>query len=182
MEELWKPIKGFENLYEISNFGNVRSLERTCDWKLNGKTYKRHKKAQLLKLNLDSYGYYFVRLFNESNPKGIQVKVHRLVASHFVDNPKPNEYNIVNHKDENPKNSVYTNLEWCNTAYNNTYGSRTKRAIEKEKCPIEAVDSNGNVVLKFESGNEAKRNGYINAMLCCRGLYKTCGGYKWRYQ
>ena len=114
-------------------------------------------------------------------PKGQQIKVHRLVALHFVENPNPEKFNIINHKDENHTNNVYTNLEWCDVNYNNAYGTRLQRAIEKEKIPIEAIDADGNVVLKFESGNEAKRNGYINAMLCCRGLYKTCGGYKWRY-
>ena len=181
MQEIWKPIIGYENLYEVSNLGNVRSLGRICDYHLNGKTYKKVKKTHLLKLNLDGHGYCFVRLYNDMFPKGQQIKVHRLVALHFVENPNPEKFNIINHKDENPKNNIYTNLEWCDTAYNNAYGTRLERAIEKEKIPIEAIDADGNVVLKFESGNEAKRNGYQNAMLCCRGLYKTCGGYKWRY-
>lgn len=181
MQEIWKPIMGFENLYEISNLGNVRSLDRICDWKLNGKTYKRVRKSHQLKLNLDGKGYYFVKLYNRDYPKGLQVKVHRLVASHFVDNPNPNKFKVINHKDENPKNNVCTNLEWCDTAYNNAYGTRLQRAIEKEKIPIEALDKDGNIVLKFECGNDAKRAGYHNAVLCCRGLYKTCGGYKWRY-
>lgn len=179
--EIWKPIEGFENLYEVSSLGNVRSLDRIGDFTLDGKTYKRLKKGKVLKLNYDGHGYCFVRLFNSSNPKGVQCKVHRLVAKAFVENPNPSEYKIINHKDENPVNNYFENLEWCNTAYNNSYGSRTQRAIEKEKIPIEAIDKDGNVVLKFESGNEAKRNGFLNAMVCCRGLYKTCGGYKWRF-
>lgn len=181
MQEIWKSIIGYENLYEVSNLGNVRSLDKLDVYTLNGKLIKRLKKGHLLKLNIDGNGYCFVRLYNNEFPKGKQIKVHRLVALHFVENPKPDEYNVINHKDENPKNNIYTNLEWCNTSYNNAYGTRLQRAIEKEKKPIEALDKNGNVVLRFESGNEAKRKGYYNAMLCCRGLYKTCGGYKWRF-
>lgn len=181
MQEIWKPIIGFENLYEVSNLGNVRSLDKLDVYTLNGKLVKRLKKGHLLKLSQDSDGYCFVRLYNNEFTKGKQIKVHRLVALHFVENPKPNEYNVINHKDENHCNNVYTNLEWCDVAYNNSYGTRLQRAIEKEKIPIEAFDKDGNIILKFESGNEAKRNGYCNAMLCCRGLYKTCGGYKWRF-
>lgn len=179
-EEIWKPIQGYEN-YEISNHGNVRSLDHIQDWTLNGKTYKRLKKGKVLKQNYDGNGYCFVRLFNSSNPKGVQYKIHRLVAEAFVTNPNPLDFKIINHKDEKHNNNYFENLEWCNTTYNNSYGTRTQRAIEKEKIPIEAIDKDGKVVLKFDSGNEAKRNGYINAISCCRGLYKTCGGFKWRY-
>ena len=175
MQEIWKPIIGYENLYEVSNLGNVRSLDRTV--KCHSKT--RLVKGKLLNQALRKNGYYTVTLCDSGRDK--QMYVHRLVALHFVENPKPDEYNVINHKDENPKNNIYTNLEWCDIAYNNAYGTRLERAIEKEKVPIEAIDADGNVVLKFESGNEAKRNGYHNAMLCCRGLYKTCSGYKWRY-
>lgn len=180
MQEIWKPIVGYEN-YEVSNLGNVRSLDHLNVYMLGDIQVKRLKKGKPLILNEDGHGYYFVRLYNLEHPKGKQIKVHKLVAIHFVENPNPTKFTIINHKDENHKNNVYTNLEWCDIPYNNKYGTRTARAIEKEKMPIEAIDKNGNVVLKFESGNEAKRNGFHNAILCCRGLYKTCGGYKWRY-
>ena len=181
MEEIWQPIEGFEGLYEVSNLGNVRSVDKLQEYMLGNIKVKRLKRGKLLKPALDDDNYCFVRLYNDKYPKGKLLKVHRLVAIHFVENPNPDKFDIVNHKDENPQNNVYTNLEWCDMEYNNTYGTRLQRAIEKEKIPIEAIDADGNVVLKFESGNEAARNGYCNAMLCCRGLYKTCGGYKWRY-
>ena len=101
MQEIWKPIIGYENLYEISNLGNVRSLDRTV--KCHSKT--RLVKGKLLNPTLMKNGYYSVMLCNSERNK--RMYVHRLVALHFVENPKPNEYNVINHKDENPRNNVY---------------------------------------------------------------------------
>lgn len=178
MQEIWLPIKGYEN-YHISNIGRVKSLERTDSYTLNGKTIYRHKKEIILKQCYDGNGYLMVRLFNTVSPKGRLFKVHRLVGEVFI--PNPNNLPCINHIDEDKTNNVVENLEWCDVSYNNKYGTRLTRAIEKEKIPIEAFDTYGNIILQFESVNEAKRNGFLNAGECCRGKYKTCGGYKWRY-
>lgn len=104
--EEWKPIKGYEERYMISNMGRVRS--RTKILKANtGNTY-----AQVILNNGD------VRHRKT-------VTVHRLVAEAFVDNPLPNEYKYINHKDENKRNNKADNLEWCTAKYNLTYGKST---------------------------------------------------------
>lgn len=101
MIEIWKDIKGYEGLYQISNCGNVKSLKTNKNLYLS-----------------DSKGYQRVGLYKG---KRIMYAVHRLVAETFI--PNPNNYPCVNHKDYNKKNNNVTNLEWCNHKYNNNYGS-----------------------------------------------------------
>lgn len=124
MEEIWKEIEGYEGEYEVSNLGNVRSLN-----------YRRSGKLKLLKQYTDKKGYEYVRL--SKNGKGKIYKVHRLVAMAFI--PNPDNLPIVNHIDECKNNNMVSNLEWCTVAYNNTYGTARKRASEKmrgEKSPL----------------------------------------------
>lgn len=114
MGEEWKPAPGFEQDYEVSNQGRVRS----------------HRKgfAQILKPILEKWnGYFTVSLF-DVNGQMHKVKIHRLVALAFV--PNPHGYPCVNHKDENKTNNHADNLEWCSKAYNTTYGTSRQRARE----------------------------------------------------
>lgn len=124
MLEIYKPIKEFENLYEISNLGNVRSLDKINTFiKKDGTVINRTIKGKLLKLTVSNNGYYKISLHKDS--KVITKYVHRLVAEHFINNP--NNYNIVNHKDENKLNNSVDNLEWCDYKYNNNYGTKKER-------------------------------------------------------
>lgn len=186
MQEIWKPIIGFENLYEVSNLGNVRSLDKLVKAKNNS---NRLVKGRLLSPTLGKNGYYIVTLSKEGIDK--KAYVHRLVALHYVENPKPNEYNVINHKDENPKNNVYTNLEWCTQAYNQSYGTaRLKQAAKirgvfntKLSKPIEAFNNEGEVIYTFPSLMEAHRNGYDYRLVsaCCLGKRFTHKGLHWRF-
>ena len=105
--EAFRDIKGYENLYQISNKGNVRSL-------LTNK---------ILIGGTDLQGYKIVTL--RKDKKNHTKTVHRLVAQAFL--PNPNKLPCVNHKDENKQNNVIDNLEWCSYSYNLNYGSRTIR-------------------------------------------------------
>ena len=98
--EIWRDVIGFENLYLVSNLGNVYSI---------------HSKKQL-KLK-DNKGYYNVTLFK--NGKRYYKIVHRLVAEAFI--PNPNNFKEINHKDENKINNNVDNLEWCDAKYNLNY-------------------------------------------------------------
>lgn len=113
--QVWKDILGYEGLYKISNKGLVKSSERY----VNNSKSKRIVREKILKLETVSGGYKRVSLCKNCEIK--RFAVHRLVASHFVENigNKP----IVNHKDRNPSNNVFSNLEWVTTRENVSHAS-----------------------------------------------------------
>ena len=168
MEEIWKDIKGFEGRYQVSNLGRVRSL----DW-------PRHK-GRILKQQITYWGYYRVNIVRECG--GVKyIGVHRLVAIAFI--PNPNNYPEVNHKDENKLNNMVfinpdgsidyekTNLEWCTTQYNLSYGTRNERFQKKANEPrmrsINQYDMDGNLINTFKSISEASRMTGTPARLIC---------------
>lgn len=125
--EIWKDVHGFEGFYQVSNFGNVRSVTRFIT-RSDGKTYL--KKGKQLKSFVTNKGYEYVML-NDFNSKQHLKTVHRLVAQAFVDNP--DNLAVVNHKDENKLNNAATNLEWCTQSYNMTYNQVNQRISNKLK-------------------------------------------------
>lgn len=106
IKEVWKNIDGYDH-YQVSSFGNVRSLPRYV-YEIGGK--RRMKKGIILAQSNTSTGYKKVELVDELGNKK-SYKVHRLVAQAFIPNyeDKPN----INHKDTNPHNNNVSNLEWC---------------------------------------------------------------------
>lgn len=117
-KQIWKDIPGYEGKYQVSNTGEVRSLN-----------YNGTRKSKVLKQGTDKDGYKRVHLYK--NGKNKNYLVHRLVAQAFL--PNPNNYPIINHKDENPSNNYYKNLEWCTYEYNNNYGNCRKKRSEANK-------------------------------------------------
>ena len=120
MEEIWKPVKGFEGYYEVSNLGRVRSVAIYVNSKNNS---KRYRSERILKGILHNE-YLWVTL-SKDNIK-IKKRIHRLVAEVFI--PNPDNLPFINHKDEVKTNNVFKNLEWCTPEYNNTYGTARSRA------------------------------------------------------
>lgn len=121
MKEIWKDINGYEGIYQISNLGNVKSLDRYVNSAIKNNS-KVKRKGQLLKPKLNQ-GYYEVSLIVGNNRKWF--KVHRLVAEAFI--PNPNNYPQINHKDEIKTNNRVDNLEWCDAKYNCNYGTRNSK-------------------------------------------------------
>ncbi|QYG31004.1 HNH endonuclease [Mammaliicoccus sciuri] len=180
MTEIWKDIKGYEGLYEISNYGEVWSVRK-----------------QTLLTKCETSGYHCVGL--TKNKKRKHFKVHRLVANNFVDNPfnKP----CVNHLDENKINNHHSNLEWVTHEENANYGTRNERIKETRKSsskwkaynkrrkwrdskPIVGVNiKNGNII-EFSSATEAGRNGYVrsNISRCANGKRSVHKGHRWYYK
>lgn len=113
MEEIYKDIKGYEGLYQVSNYGRVKSLN-----------YRRTGKERLLKQILHTNGYFYVRLYKSNK----WFSIHRLVAETFI--PNPENLPCVNHKDEVKTNNHVDNLEWCTNEYNLNFGSRNERISE----------------------------------------------------
>lgn len=113
-KEIWKPIKGYEGLYEISNFGNVKSLDRLVICKDGRKLPIKGKNKTVYK---NKKGYLQVNLYK--NNKLMHKQIHRLIAESFIENKK--NLPIVNHIDENPMNNDVLNLEWCTDLHNSLH-------------------------------------------------------------
>ena len=118
--ENWRSIKGYEGLYEVSDLGRVRSLDRSIPAVCHGRQSTRKKKGKVLALATASNGYKQICLSKDGSH--IIYRVHRLVAEAFLDNP--DGLPEVNHKDEDKTNNCFWNLEWCTHSYNSSYGSK----------------------------------------------------------
>ena len=176
MEEVWKDVKGFEGLYQVSNTGFVKSLKR-------GKNHY-WDDFYILKPTILNSGYDSVTLYN--GPKHREKwLVHRLVAKHFI--PNPNGWPQINHIDENKQNNSVDNLEWCTAKYNNDYGTARLRRLETEQRkgkPVAQCLPNGTVIAKYRSAITAalllgKKLRLITS--CCNGYCTSAEGYCWKY-
>lgn len=158
-------------LYEVSNYGRIKSLERYIDSNNEFGKIKQIHKERILKNNITKSGYVMITLFKNGNPKSYFI--HRLVAEMFIDNP--NNYKEINHKDENKSNNNANNLEWCTRKYNNVY-SKAKKVYQ--------YDMNGNFIAEWESSYEAAKQNKLyasNIRNCCIGKNKTTGGFIWKH-
>jgi len=185
IDEIWKPVAGFEGRYDVSNTGEVFS-------RLTNK---------ILKHNITPSGYHSVELFRETG-KSSRMLIHRIVATAFL--PNPFGYPQINHIDENKANNNVANLEWCSAKYNMNYGEMAKkrhslidytpmwrkelaRKNGKSACkPVIQYSKSGDFIARFESAKEAARETGINASHigeCCQGhKVKSAGGYVWKYE
>lgn len=164
-KEIWKEIKNYEGLYEVSNYGNVRSLKR---FTTNGK---------ILKLRTDKDGYLNVCL--SKNNKCSNFRVHRLVADAFVCG-RTKEKNIVNHKDEDVRNNRADNLEWCDVKYNTNYNGASFRRCRNRRKPIVAYNKNEALIFESIIGAAKALNsthGNISGCLHHRRGRKSVKGY-----
>ena len=175
MKEIWKPVVGWEELYEVSNLGNVRSLDRY----VNQRNYKRFCKGTLLKIYKYKTGYGIVSLRDSGIQK--QGKVHQLVMNAF--NPNTSDKNLeINHIDGNTMNNKLDNLEWCTHKENLQHAS--KHNLLSVYKPINQYDLNGNFIKRWNSMKEARDfynlgiNSLRNACKRKSGIHK---GYIWRY-
>ena len=160
--EIWKDIDGYEGKYQISNLGNVKSL-----------SFRNQKFSGYLTQKTSNKGYKVVELTEKGKTKF--ALVHRLVAVAFVDNP--NNFPIVNHKDENPINNHADNLEWCTYSYNRTYSmdmhperrkeladnltkysARNKKGVpHKYYNRVAIFDDNNNIINIYDNASTAAK-------------------------
>lgn len=189
MEEIWKPVVGYEGYYEVSNTGKVKSLDRTKPNKWGTTT---PVEGRELKPEVTCTGY--KRVVLNSCGRRERVSVHRLVAFAFPEIcGEWAEGYVVNHKDENPSNNNAWNIEWCTIAYNNAYGNHMRHISQKMinrkdlARPILQLDKEGNVVMRWPSIKEAERSGIASKQNIMRVLKKRPGakytaGYQWVYE
>ena len=164
MEEIWKDIKGYEGRYQISNYGNIKSLKRNgCSGGMI-KTEKRH-------------GYLRVRLWKESTVKNYSI--HKLVAISFL--PNYDNKPFINHKDGNKENNFVGNLEWCSQKENMVHAY--ENGLIKTRKVMQIKD--GKVIKTFTNMRRASLETgiqYSSIYWCANGIYKKAGGYEWRYE
>jgi hypothetical protein len=189
-KEIWKDIKNYEGLYQVSNLGRVKSLERIT----NIPYAKRIENERILKANKRRDGYLVCGLCKKNEVK--QYTIHFLVAQAFLDKKdfkykkgeNISQINLkelqINHKDEIKTNNILENLEWCTRKYNCSYGTRNERVQKKSSKPVNQYDLNGNFIKTFQSINKAgasvnRCSGSIYS--CLIGSSKQSGGYIWRW-
>lgn len=126
MKEKWRPVPGWEEAYEVSDLGRVRSLDRhvRCVDRLCVERVRKHK-GRVLSPKVERKGYLTVKLTCAGMRKQEKMRVHRIVAMAFI----PNEGNKpqVNHIDHDRQNNARTNLEWCTNSENMQHAGRAGR-------------------------------------------------------
>lgn len=184
--EEWRDIEGYEGLYQVSDWGRVRSLN-----------YHRQGVVKEMKPQLRC-DYLRVRL--KKDGIGSNKNIHKLVAEAFI--PNPNNKPIVDHIDGNSKNNVAWNLRWCTQLENNRFelhrkrisnGSKGKKHKNETKEKIRSalykkVDqistTDGEVIESFNGAkiaSELTRTNYQTLSNSCNGRCKTANGYIWKY-
>lgn len=180
MEEIWKDVRGYEGLYQVSNIGRVKSLERRS-YPNNGKSY--FIKNRILKEIINKVGYSVVCLRKDGSGKFLLV--HRLVVESFISPINELEVDHINtiRKDNRVSNlRLVTHLENC-------YNSITRRSVLKannnKSKPVAQIEKlTGKLINKFISVREASRQTGIHQYCItntCRGKQLYSGGYRWKY-
>ena len=174
MEEIYKDIEGYEGLYQVSNLGNVKSLN-----------YNHTKKENVLKPVISRNGYLLVNLYKNKTNK--RLLVHRLVAQAFIENT--NNLPCINHKDECSTNNVVTNLEWCTHKYNTNFGTRNERASKALSKQVYQYSKDLELIAVWKSTKECEQQGFNhgNVSSCCNNCYlRECKnvykGFVWSYK
>ena len=175
--EVWKPIMGYEGLYEVSNLGRVRS-------------FVKDKNGILLKGSKHKFGYTFHTLVNEYGRKAYLL--HRLVAETFI--PNPDNKPCIDHINGITSDNRVENLRWCTQKENINNPICTHRQIESHKGKYGIKSSNHKAIIQFDldgslirkwacAVDAAKEIGIPKQSIsaCIKGKYKTAGGSTWEY-
>lgn len=178
MTEEWRPIKGYEGYYEVSNQGRVRSITHEgLQRNRHGGESRYIYPGKIIRPN-NSRIYPSVTLNKAGSAKTF--KIHRLVAIHFL--PAEEGKPQINHKDANPKNNDADNLEWCTQSYNIQYAYDNKTKIPPHMRVVGQYTDDWQLVKTWRSVAEACRGTRCkNIAKVCNGEREHAGGYRWKY-
>lgn len=182
--EMWKDIDGFVGIYQISNFGRVKSLSRKIK---NGRNSFFISKEKFLKFRKNKKGYLQVNLSKDGKDyfKGL----HQIVADNFID--KEDSSYEVNHIDGDKTNNCLNNLEWVSHKDNMIHAVKhgllkydkeiLLRNNELKRKRVSQYDKSMNFIRTYSSINEAIREtGFTAIGKCISGKHKTAGGFIWK--
>lgn len=172
MEE-WKPIKGYEGIYEVSNMGRVRSLDRKGKLLRDGVWYPQNRRGQMMKIRTLSTGYKEVPL--RKDRKQVRYFVHRLVALAFVEGYKKGL--VVNHLNCDPSDNRACNLEWVTQKENTNHADHNIKIALYHQKEVKQLDKNGNVVAVYSCQSDAAKamgisSNYISYLAIHKKPYK----------
>lgn len=178
MEEIFRDIPKFEGLYQVSNYGNIKSYTRK---RLGRGGSVRICPGKILRHKIDNRGYHQIDLF-DLNGKSHRFLIHRLVAEIFLVNP--NNLSQVNHKDNNPSNNCIDNLEWCSNYENNLWKKITSPEKEKVAKSVLQYSLDGKLIKEWISAKSAETDGFDHSAIskCCRGKLKSHKGFIWKFK
>ena len=160
MVERWKPVKGYEGLYEVSSAGNIRKTG-----------------GEPVTIRKENHGYLRVDL-TKNGKRRTGILLHRIVAEAFL--PNPDNLPQINHKDRNGENDDVSNLEWCDAPYNSSYD---RQYHDRKVKPVRQF-KNGDLVKEWKNCGDIERElGFDRRRIfeCCRGIRKTYKGFTWEY-
>ena len=182
MEE-WKPVVVYEELYEVSDMGRVRSKRQN--------TRIKDKENYIMRQKYDSRGYLRVNLTKNHRAKALLVS--RLVAEAFIENPNPQKFSVVGHDNDIKEQNTVCNLYWTDQKENNHHNGKMERfqAAHREKIsqivaaistPVVGKCIRTGKEVRYSSMQEAARNGFESGKIsmCCSGKRKSHKGYEWR--
>lgn len=170
MEEIWRNVKDYEGLYQVSNTLKIKNS-------INGEILNPIKDDKgYIRYNLGGKLIYFHRILGMTFPELVE----------WTEGAKGKTFDVlyINHKDENPLNNNLNNLQWCTPKDNSNWGTRNKRVSVKNGKPVIQYDKYGQFVKEYHSANEAHRQTKIDCSsitACCRGKLHSAGGYIWKY-
>lgn len=176
--EIFKPVKGYEKLYEVSNRGRIFGVRRTIKANHRGGIRVVHRAEK--KPTISDNGYCVVVLYKENKQK--RKYVHRLVAEVF--HPNKDKKREVNHEDGVKTNNRSSNLVWATHKENDTHARTTGLHPGCPGKPVNQLELDGTFIAKFKSAMEAARRTGANRSSiqeCCAGKRITTGGYKWSF-